>query len=906
MNAKLKAIVLVCVAIMLVAMLPLGASAATSGSCGDNVTWSIDSNRVLTISGNGPMDDYSFWAFTPWFGQTISQVVIENGVTSIGDNAFYQQTYLTKVKMAKSVTSIGEGAFSACQSLTSVEMSANVTIIGNDAFSNCSSLESISMPSKLVTIGDFAFYYTSIGGDIRLPNSVRTIGEYAFSDTAITSITVSEGVTALESNVFGSCENLTKVVLPGSVTSIHVYAFSGTDDITIHAPIYSEAEYYAKSHSIPFVSTGKEAPDYVFSEGEFAGMSYSLTGHGVLTLTGEGYIDKEWTLRPETVRKIVLSEGITGIMGSFTDEMESLEELTIPYTTVYIGIRLPSTVTTIRGYTNSDAQTYATKKKLKFVSLGTTPFYTLSEGTLDNISWKLTSDGLLVITGEGALTSAVTRAIDVFCAKIKDVRIGEGITEIGKNVFVNVKYGYINGNIKTITTPSTLKVVDNVWIDSDETPTIYCYKYSAMGDLCEDSSYTYEFIGESPVWEMDNGTYSDNITWRIDNHRNLVIEGAGEIPAGSPGWNKHLKKVVTITLSPDIYLIGKDTLKRVYTSGNGNNWVSLGELTTIYGYTNSIAHTMAKRLGVTFVSKGVLDTRFEILSGDLTDTISYSLDSLGRLEITGTGATPDYSISGNPWSGYDYSPVKEIIISDGITYLGSFLCSSGARDITIGNSVEGIGSYCFYDTLIQSLVLPDTLTSIGTGAFQYCSALVSIKIPDSVTVIGDGAFYYTSSLKWVWLSEGMEAIGKNTFYLSGIKYIYIPKSIKQIDQTAFRNSSPEHIYYNGNPAYWSTSVEGSSNLSSIQKSYTAELDGITATYKSDDGVVVKALLNSDKLAKKDKMYAATYKDGAMTAIVPITASGDYLIEAECDTIRVFFWSFEGGYEPKCYMYERLF
>lgn len=902
------------VALAFVLMLAFGcisASAAdilATGSCGDNLTWSLDEENVLTISGTGDMKEYSFYGFVPWYGKTVFEVVIEDGVKSIGDNAFYQQDYLTTVKIADSVESIGDEAFYGCRSLTSVDMSDGVTSIGEGAFSNCLSLTGIDFSNKLTSIGTNAFYNTPISGDVNIPDGVTSIGEYAFSNTAISSVTIPEGVTSIGWDTFAYCDNLTKVVIPASATNIDRYAFTGSDNITIYAPLYSEGEYFAKHYSIPFVSTGKEAPDYLLSEGEFSGMSYTLTGHGVLTLTGEGKIEDEWSLRCETVRKIILSEGITGIMGDFTDGMESLTEITIPYTTVYIGIRVPDTLTTIRGYTNSDAQAYAKKKNLKFISLGTAPFYTLSEGTLDNISWKLTSDGLLVIEGEGALTSKVTQKIDVFCTRIKEVVIGEGITEIGYNVLGNpFKYIYINGNLEKITMPSTIKTIDYNWIDRDESPVIYCYKYSAIGDLCEEKkSYTYEFIGESPVWQMDEGTYGENITWTIDNHRNLVVEGIGAIPAGTPPWYDYLDNVVTITLSPDIYLIGDGAMEKIWVTGNGGYYETLGDLDTVYGYTNSMAETMANSLGINFVSTGVFDKKVEILSGNLTDTITYTLDSFGRLEITGTGETPNYGRNEAPWAVFDYSPVKEIIISDGITYLGSYLCSSNAETITIGNSVTGIGYGCFIYTRISSIILPDTLTEIGNSAFESCSRLVSIKIPDNVTSIGSDAFAYTSNLKWVWLSESMEAISANTFLSSGVKYIYIPASIKTIPQKAFKSCNLEHIYYGGNPAFWTTSVDGAEYLQTVPKSFESELCGVTATEKNGNSVVVYARLNPEELAEGEKMYAATYKDGCMTSLLPITESDEYAIEAECDEVRVFFWTFDGGYEPKCDAYVRMF
>ena len=129
---------------LLCAILPtasLRASAATtSGTCGDNLTWSFDSSTgTLTIEGSGKMNDFSFFVFTPWdeLRDSIKKITIGNSVTSIGSCAFYNCTSLTSVVIGSSVTSIGDCAFQDCTSLTSVSIPDSVTSIGDSAFEEC-------------------------------------------------------------------------------------------------------------------------------------------------------------------------------------------------------------------------------------------------------------------------------------------------------------------------------------------------------------------------------------------------------------------------------------------------------------------------------------------------------------------------------------------------------------------------------------------------------------------------------------------------------------------------------------------------------------------------------------------------------------------------------------------------
>ena len=138
---------------------------ATSGFCGaegneENVTWSFDSEtKTLTISGSGAMADYISPQGVPWYNYRpqITSVVIENGVTSIGNIAFYGYSNLESVNISASVTSIGDAAFYGCKSLTSITIPEKVTSIGDAAFLNCTSLTSVTIPGKVTSIGRGAF-----------------------------------------------------------------------------------------------------------------------------------------------------------------------------------------------------------------------------------------------------------------------------------------------------------------------------------------------------------------------------------------------------------------------------------------------------------------------------------------------------------------------------------------------------------------------------------------------------------------------------------------------------------------------------------------------------------------------------------------------------------------------------
>ena len=137
----------------------LSANAETSGTCGPNLKWLLTDNGVLTISGKGEMYDYSYYngERAPWDSEKVKQIIIGDGVTTIGRCAFIYCSTPTSVTIPNSVTTIEMAAFADCSALTSVTIPNSVKGIGDRAFEDCSSLTSVTIPNSVTKIGRGAF-----------------------------------------------------------------------------------------------------------------------------------------------------------------------------------------------------------------------------------------------------------------------------------------------------------------------------------------------------------------------------------------------------------------------------------------------------------------------------------------------------------------------------------------------------------------------------------------------------------------------------------------------------------------------------------------------------------------------------------------------------------------------------
>lgn len=217
------------------------------GQCGDNVYWKLDEEGTLTIYGKGDTWNYTY-NDAPWYTSRPKKLIVETGVTGIGERLFNKSTQLSSISLPDSVTSIGKNTFAYCTSLTSVTLPDSVTSLGSHAFWKCSSLRNAVIGSGVTSMGTYAFSGCSSLSNVTIKNGVALIGTYAFqSCTSLKSIVIPDSVITIGQSAFINCSGLSDVKLGECVTTIGNSSFYNCTGITsIRIPVsVTSIEYIA-------------------------------------------------------------------------------------------------------------------------------------------------------------------------------------------------------------------------------------------------------------------------------------------------------------------------------------------------------------------------------------------------------------------------------------------------------------------------------------------------------------------------------------------------------------------------------------------------------------------------------------------------------------------------------------
>ncbi len=401
-------------------------SVLATGTCGDKLTWELSGNGVLTISGTGAMANFASGNEVPWYNyrDLITEVHIASGVTTLGDMAFYKCTALKTVEFGENsqLTVIGGSAFSGCTSLITMTLPSNVTTIYGNAFANTAALQSVYMPNGVSFISSQAFRNNK--------NVVLSVGEdsYAKEFAEKNNIKYVERKPVVVAS--GTCGE----ALTWELASDNVLTISGTGAMTNYAAS-KDVPWYAYRDVIAEV----EIESGVTTLGDMA--FYKCTALTKVTFEEDSklkIVGGSAFNGCASLEEVVLPEGVTTVYGNAFAKAPALTSVYLPDTVKFIS------VLAFKGSSNvvldvepaSYAKEFAEDNNIKYVER--TPVEVASGTCGEALTWVLTSDNVLTISGTGAMSNyAASKDVPWYAyrSEIQEVNIAAGVTTLGDMAF---------------------------------------------------------------------------------------------------------------------------------------------------------------------------------------------------------------------------------------------------------------------------------------------------------------------------------------------------------------------------------------------------------------------------------------------------------------------------------------
>lgn len=812
-----------CLALLVV--LPNSANAATE----DEVTviasggslsaeWTLDSNGVLTLSGEGMMFEYDRETLIPpWkeYGEQVKKIIIEPGITNIGKYAFYDCRNVTEVEIGASVESIGDRAFGS-DYLTEVRIPARVKRMGEKAFAAArvengfwvdedngyfSSDERGVLFDKEKTILIKA--PTKLAGAYTVPDTVETMKGSAFNYCKeLTELTISDSVTNIEEYAVLNCTKLQTISIGDGMTDLgsllrRSVGLTGLKTVNLGAglkSVYNAGDYFSYLPTLQEINVSNENPTYASSDGvlyskdmtELIAFPIGRTGsfqipEGVTRIAGSGFYRSSLT-------NITIPNTVTSVTGGFRD-CKNLEEMIFP--DALIGI---------------PTYCFSGCSVLKRVYIPDT-CHGIGENTFENCTslTEITLPKELNKIGRWAFKGCSTLSKVTFqgsCPASFDSSAFSGVTAVC----------YYPDNDLTWT--------DEVKKDYEGTLTWIAYEVNEFEG--EEHTYTLPDTDITLAYQVDEAQKTAMITLC-----NTDAKGALEIPESIDGYT-----VVAIGPSAFQKCIGltsvvvPDTVTEIGEAAF-RNCTALASA--------KIPNTITSIKPYTFYNCALTD--FEFPDG-LVEIGDYAFQ---QLKMTSLTLPESVSIVGT--GAFQDSSLRDVTLPDSLTYIPDLMFSGShyLKTVDLPKTIITIGKAAFASCFgLHSMVLPEGLISIGESAFSQCGAsrlwgdyypassfntvtlpstlqrigewafsrcesLHSIAIPDKVTRIEDRTFAYTSGLGNVTLSANLTSIGEDAFLQSGVDYITFRWSAPEIYRDSF-DSITATCYYPSNNEAWTSDM----------------------------------------------------------------------------------------------------
>lgn len=528
----------------------------------------------------------------------LTELIIPEGVESIGEYAFLGE--LKKVTIPSSVTYIGEEAFGSESDL--VIYGERGSYAEDWAFENgfvfkaaAGSVSGTIGENISWTLNEEGILTISGTGEIPSWNGDRYSPWYEYRDE-INEVVIENGITSLGEYSFWYNTSLSKITIPESVEYIDFYfIYNNSLTITVKGYTYSEAYFYASDRGFRFESMGYAAKKEIANGKCGENTVWTLDNYGTLTVSGNGEIENpyNWQDYKYDIKDVVIENGVTSICSDAFTDCDNLKTITIPVSVTYIsewafsGIRA-----TVKGYSPSEAESFAKEEGYTFESLGTAPITVVASGKCgEDLNWTFDNYGLLKISGTGEMdfgsgeaggdvaiggdASATVRnsAFDVpwytYCDKIKSVEMSDGMTSIADYAFYNCDvieeiilpdsiriigeyaFAYCDKLSRITVHYNTASIAQNAFTYSTEL-TICGYEYSSAYDIAIERNIPFESMGEAPVVDVETGKLTDTIQWIFDNHGVLSVYGTGNMPeynGDAMPWSKYASSIKKVCIT---------------------------------------------------------------------------------------------------------------------------------------------------------------------------------------------------------------------------------------------------------------------------------------------------------------------------------------------------------------------
>ncbi len=806
----------------------------TSGECGDSVEWSYNSETgTLRLTGSGAMNDYEGYYIyvAPWnnYATDIRSISIDDGITYIGNYAFYNCENITEVILPESVTGLGTNVFSGCKSLKSVNLPETLEEIPTHLFYNCSALETVEIPDTVTKIGSGAFMSCIGLCELELPTGLEIIDEYAFFRCyELQNIDIPDGVHTIGANAFYQCTTLQSIELPESLTAITndmLYNCTDLETIYIGSKVKSiTTGAFASCDKLKSISVSEANES--FSTDEYGALfdkdktviylfPYSKTGAYII---------------PETVSKIESRAFASGMLESITvpDGVEVIKDETFILSYNLDELYLPESVTEIGKKAMYGCSLGKFEIPKSVVSIGEQAFYGCELLETVSISENVTFIGARALDQTGLKEINVDENNKYYSSdngvlynKAKSSLIKfpvnyEAETYEILDTTVDIQSYAFNecSMLKSFTIPLSVKVFnDYAFYDISNVYDIYYLGSPVEWALIDKGIGNYVLENRTIHYATDDIRSGKTLSseWRVnlyDGEFYVGLDDMDDYSLTSPApWNEFADKLKTITVGT--YKIGDyafyncanatqatiyNDFERFQTIGKSafENCESITEIT--------IPNTVTVINERTFA--GCKSLKTVIIEGELTSVAENAFagcDALERVSVPQTEekwaeqnpvigegneaftAALDFYVDPRPVSGQcgdnlyweiDKKNMELKITGDG-----------AMDDYTLHYEVPWIE----WNTDVKSISLPDGLTEISRNAFWSFIEITACEIPDTVSEIGRDAFYNCDKLEYIEIPKGVRVISDGCFQSCGLlKTVVLPETVEIIGSSAFQ------------------------------------------------------------------------------------------------------------------------